>query len=102
MIDLLADQDHVEVQRQRYASRRRLLRPALEAAGVHDRALGGLAVPVGQPGRGVPEDCGRPGSPGESWSPQATLRPAGARHVRLALTAPDERIEAAAKRLSGR
>ena len=48
---LLADQEHVVEQRERYRRRRALLRPALEGAGFTHRPLGGLALPVGHPGR---------------------------------------------------
>ena len=43
MIELLADQRHVELQRRRYLSRRRMLRPALEGAGFRiEHSEGGL------------------------------------------------------------
>jgi succinyldiaminopimelate transaminase len=102
MIDLLADQDHVEVQRQRYAARRRLLRPALEDAGFaieHSEGSLYLWASRGEECQRTVASLARLGilvAPGDFYGP------AGARHVRLALTAPDERIEAAAMRLSGR
>jgi succinyldiaminopimelate transaminase len=102
MIDLLADQDHVEVQRQRYAARRTLLRPALEDAGFtieHSEGSLYLWASRGEECQRTVAGLARLGilvAPGDFYGP------AGARHVRLALTAPDERIDAAAKRLSGR
>jgi succinyldiaminopimelate transaminase len=101
MIDLLADQDHVEVQRHRYAARRRLLRPALEDAGFTiEHSEGSLYLWASRD-----EECQRTVAGlarlGILVAPGDFYGPAGARHVRLALTAPDERIEAAAKRLSG-
>ena len=102
MIDLLADQDHVEVQRQRYAARRALLRPALEDAGFtieHSEGSLYLWASRGEECQRTVASLARLGilvAPGDFYGP------AGARHVRLALTAPDERIDAAAKRLSGR
>ena len=101
MIDLLADQDHVEVQRQRYAARRRLMRPALEGAGFtieHSEGSLYLWASRGEACQTTVAGLARQGilvAPGDFYGP------AGARHVRLALTAPDERIQAAAKRLSG-
>jgi succinyldiaminopimelate transaminase len=102
MIDLLADHDHVEVQRQRYAARRRLLRSALDEAGFtieHSEGSLYLWASRGEQCQTTVAGLARQGilvAPGDFYGP------AGARHVRLALTAPDERIEAAARRLSGR
>lgn len=95
----LGDDTHVTVQRERYAARRTALRTALEAHGFrvdHSEAslylwstrdepcwdtvahLAGLGILV---------------APGDFYGP------AGERHVRVALTATDERIDAAVKRL---
>ena len=98
MIALLGDQEHVVVQRERYLRRRALLRPALEAAGFRiEHSEGSIylwATRRGQPGRG--RGAGRPGHPGRAGR---VLRSAAARHIRVALTAPDERVESAAQRL---
>ncbi|MFI6700447.1 succinyldiaminopimelate transaminase [Streptomyces sp. NPDC050509] len=96
----LGDDTHVREQRERYAARRTALRVALEAHGFrvdHSEAslylwstrdepcwdtvahLAGLGILV---------------APGDFYGP------AGERHVRVALTATDERIDAAVKRLA--
>ena len=101
MIELLADQQHVELQRQRYLSRRRLLRPALEEAGFRiEHSEGGLYLWAtrDEDGRSTLNSLAQLGilvAPGDFYG-----RAAG-RYVRFALTAADERIEAAAARLSG-
>lgn len=99
MVTLLADHDHVEEQRGRYLARRSVLKPALEAAGFRiDHSEGSLYLWAT---RG--EDCrttvdwlaeqGILAAPGDFYGP------AGRAHVRIALTASDERIAAAAARL---
>jgi succinyldiaminopimelate transaminase len=101
MIALLGDQTHVEEQRQRYLHRRALLRPALEAVGFSiEHSEGGLYLWAT---RG--ESCRRSVdflaglgvlvAPGDFYGTGADL------HVRIALTATDERIAAAAGRLHG-
>jgi succinyldiaminopimelate transaminase len=99
MLAGLADADHVQEQRRRYASRRAVLRPAVEAFGlrIHDSEAGlYLWASAG-------EDCwrtiGRLAHLGILAAPGAFYGPAGAGHVRIALTASDERIAAAAARL---
>jgi aspartate/methionine/tyrosine aminotransferase len=95
----LGDQTHVAEQRQRYARRRALLRPALEAAGYRvEHSEGSLYLWCTRD-----EDCrvsidhlaglGILAAPGDFYG-------AGT-FVRVALTATDERIEAAASRLLG-
>jgi succinyldiaminopimelate transaminase len=99
MIELLADHDHVEQQRERYLRRRILLRPALEAAGFRiEHSEGAIYLWATRD-----EDChasvdflARLGilvAPGDFYGPDAS------RHVRVALTATDERVAAAAARL---
>jgi succinyldiaminopimelate transaminase len=99
MIDLLADHDHVEQQRERYLGRRGLLRPALEAAGFRiEHSEGGIYLWATRD-----EEChasvdflARLGilvAPGDFYGAAAS------RHVRVALTATDERVAAAAARL---
>jgi succinyldiaminopimelate transaminase len=100
MIDLLADHDHVEQQRKRYLRRRALLRPALEAAGFRiEHSEGSIYLWATRD-----EDChasveflARQGilvAPGDFYGAAAS------RHVRVALTATDERVAAAAARLN--
>ncbi|HEU4545300.1 MAG TPA: aminotransferase class I/II-fold pyridoxal phosphate-dependent enzyme, partial [Microlunatus sp.] len=97
---LLADQHHVEEQRERYARRRALLRPALEAARFTiDHSEGSLYLWAtrGENGRdtvGWLADRGILVAPGDFYGAAA------AQHVRVALTATDERVAAAADRLT--
>jgi succinyldiaminopimelate transaminase len=93
------DDAHVAAQAQAYARRRTVLRAALEAAGlVIEHSEAGLYIwaSAGRPSRLTVRDLAAQGvlvAPGEFYGP------AGARHVRVALTASDERIAAAAGRL---
>lgn len=99
MVDLLGDQAHVDEQRERYLRRRAVMRPALEAAGFRiDHSEGSLYLWAtrGEPCRATVDWLAERGilaAPGDFYGP------AGERHVRIALTASDERIEAAARRL---
>ena len=100
----LDDDGHVAEQRARYARRRRVLRGALEEAGyVVDRSAAGLYLWT-RPATGAQD----------SWTtvddlaglgilvaPGAFYGAAGGGHVRIALTASDERIGEAAARLTG-
>jgi succinyldiaminopimelate transaminase len=100
MVAALDDDAHVEVQRARYLQRRALLRPALEAAGFTvEYSEAGLYLWAT---RG--EDCwttvGWLAERGILVAPGAFYGSAGGRHVRFALTATDERVGAAAKRLA--
>jgi succinyldiaminopimelate transaminase len=104
MAAALDDDAHVDVQRERYRSRRAVLAPALAGAGlVLDGSSAGLylwARPVAED-----EDCwavvGRLAELGVLVAPGAFYGAAAARHVRIALTATDERIAEAARRLAG-
>jgi succinyldiaminopimelate transaminase len=99
MIDLLGDHDHVELQRTRYLRRRTLLRPALQAAGFRiEHSEGSIYLWATRD-----EDChasvdhlARMGilvAPGDFYGVAAT------KHVRVALTATDDRVAAGAARL---
>lgn len=101
MAALLSDQSHVEEQRERYLARRTVLRPALESAGFRiDHSEGGLYLWAtrGEHCRDTIDQLAGLGilaAPGDFYG-------AGShRHVRIALTATDERIAAAAERLLG-
>jgi aspartate/methionine/tyrosine aminotransferase len=101
MIAALGDESHVADQRARYASRRDALRPALVAAGfeiTHSEA--GLYL---WSSRG--EDCWKTvewlAQRGILAAPGAFYGPTAANHVRIALTATDERVAAAVRRLAG-
>lgn len=99
-IAALQDEEHAIEQRLRYESRRAVLRAALEAAGFGiDQSHAGLYLWAT---RG--EDCwatiahlaerGILAAPGEFYGAK------GARHVRVALTATDRAVAAAAERLA--
>ncbi|MDQ2637708.1 MAG: succinyldiaminopimelate transaminase [Actinomycetota bacterium] len=100
MVAALDDDDHEREQRDRYARRRDALLPALRSAGftVDDSEAGlYLWATRGEPCRDTVAwlaECGILVAPGEFYGAR------GSHHVRLALTASDERISAAAQRLS--
>lgn len=101
MAAALADDEHVDEQRARYAARRAALLPALTAAGWRvDHSEAGLYLwarhddhDCWQATRAL-ADAGILVSPGELYG--AT----GVRHIRVALTATDERIAVAVSRLA--
>ncbi len=99
MVALLTDTTHVAEQRGRYLRRRSLLRPALEAAGYrveHSEGSLYLWCTRGEDCRASVDRLARLGilvAPGDFYGP------AGREFVRVALTARDDRIEAAARRL---
>lgn len=100
----LADDEHVAVQTERYRRRRRVLLGALTAAGlVVEDSPAGLYLWVRMPGPG--QDCWRTVADlaelGILVAPGSFYGPAGARHVRVALTASDEAVARAAARLTG-
>lgn len=100
MTVLLGDQTHVAQQRQRYLARRQRLGQALATAGFRiDGSQGGLYLWAtrGQSGRTTTHWLAERGilvAPGDFYGPT------GVDHVRIALTATDERITAAADRLA--
>jgi succinyldiaminopimelate transaminase len=99
MAAALSDDAHVEVQRERYLRRRTLLRPALEAAGFRiDHSQGGLYLWATR-GEACMETVSWLAARGILVAPGDFYGDAGAEHVRIALTATDERIESAAGRL---
>ena len=99
MITALADDAHVAAQKERYRARRAELRPALEAAGFRiEGSEAGLYLWATRDedawdSVGALADLGILAGPGVFYGD------AGARHVRLSLTAADQRIAAAAARL---
>ncbi len=101
MIALLGDTEHVEVQRERYRRRRAVLRPALEAAGFtieHSEGSLYLWATRGEDCRTSVDLLAEHGilvAPGDFYGATAN------QYVRVALTAGDERIGAAAERLTG-
>ena len=95
----LTDDEHIRVQRDRYAARRALLRPALAAAGFTvEHSEAGLYLWATR-GTDADADVGWLAERGILVAPGTFYGPTGGRHVRVALTATDERIAAAADRL---
>ena len=100
MVAALDDDVHERQQRDRYARRRAALAPALRSAGFAiDNSEGGLYLWAtrGEPCRTSVAWLAQRGilvAPGEFYGPR------GALHVRVALTASDERISAAVDRLT--
>jgi aspartate/methionine/tyrosine aminotransferase len=100
MVAALSDESHVVEQRGRYARRRARLREALTAAGFtieHSEAGLYLWCTRGEDGWATVDwfaDRGILVAPGEFYGP------AGSRHVRVALTASDEGVDAAVARLA--
>ena len=100
MVAALDDDVHEREQRERYARRRAALLPALQSAGltVHDSEAGlYIWATRGEPCRETVAWLAQRGilvAPGEFYGPR------GSQHVRVALTATDERISAAVQRLT--
>lgn len=100
MVAALDDDAHEREQRERYERRRAALLPALRSAG--------FAVDHSEAGLYLWATRGEPCQDSVSWlaslgilvAPGDFYGPGGARHVRVALTATDERIAAAVERLS--
>ncbi|MFE4217821.1 succinyldiaminopimelate transaminase [Streptomyces sp. NPDC056844] len=96
----LGDDAHVAEQRERYARRRAVLRAALEAHGFrieHSEASLYLWATRDEP---CWETVAHLAELGILVAPGDFYGPAGDRFVRVALTASDERVDAAVKRLS--
>jgi succinyldiaminopimelate transaminase len=101
MAAALGDDAHAEAQKARYAARRDVLRPALEAAGwAVEQSRAGLYLWAAHPERDGWASVAALAEAGILVAPGAFYGPSGARHVRVALTATDERIAAAAARLA--
>ncbi|MEI2766160.1 MAG: succinyldiaminopimelate transaminase [Dermatophilaceae bacterium] len=99
LVAALGDDEHVAEQKLRYGIRRETLREALEGAGYRvDHSDAGLYLWATRD-----EDCfstvAALAERGILVAPGAFYGAAGARHVRIALTATDERVQAAADRL---
>ncbi|AQP45126.1 succinyldiaminopimelate transaminase [Tessaracoccus flavus] len=100
MAAMLGDQTHVEEQRDRYLARRAKLRPALEAAGFRiDHSEGSLYLWATR-GENCRDSVAWLAERGILAAPGDFYGAAAAQHVRVALTATDERIDAAVARLS--
>jgi succinyldiaminopimelate transaminase len=101
MVAALDDDAHVDAQRERYRARRERLADGIRAAGLRiDHSEAGLYLWATRD-----EDCWTTidwlAGLGIVAAPGSFYGPAGAQHVRLALTASDERIAAAVERLVG-
>lgn len=100
MIAALDDDDHVAQQKQRYRARRDLLLPALAHAGFRiDGSEAGLYLWATE-GCDAWESMGRLADLGILAGPGHFYGPHFGSHIRISLTATDERIAAAADRLS--
>ncbi|GAA5150764.1 bifunctional succinyldiaminopimelate transaminase/glutamate-prephenate aminotransferase [Microbacterium pseudoresistens] len=99
MVVALGDDEHVAAQKELYRARRDLLRPALEAAGFRiDGSEAGLYLWATEGGDAW-ESMDRLAGLGILAGPGPFYGPDAAQHVRLALTAPLERIAEGARRL---
>jgi succinyldiaminopimelate transaminase len=95
----LADDAHVAEQKERYRARRELLRGALEDAGFRiDHSEAGLYLWATE-GRDAWDSIGRLADLGILAGPGHFYGAHFPEHVRLSLTAPDERVASAAARL---
>ena len=101
MTAALADDAHAERQREVYAARRDQLQPALEKSGwtiTHSEA--GLYLWASRPGHDCWSSVDLLAGAGILVAPGEFYGPAGAQHIRVALTATDERVAAAVRRLA--
>jgi succinyldiaminopimelate transaminase len=97
----LSDDAHADAQRARYGARREVLAAGLTEAGFRiDHSEAGLYLWATRPGMDcwaacelLASECGILAAPGSMYGPE------GARHIRVALTATDERVAAAGSRL---
>ena len=100
MIAALADDTHVDQQRAVYVARRSMLRAALESAGFTiDHSEGALYLWATR-GEGCRDTIDWLAERGILAAPGDFYGPRGHQHVRIALTATDERVAAAAARLA--
>ena len=102
LLAAVTDDAHVAEQKERYRARRDALRPALEAFDLRiEHSEAGLYLWAT-----ADEDCwdtlDRLCAAGILVAPGAFYGAAGRRHVRVALTASDERIATAVERLTRR
>ncbi|MFC7502651.1 succinyldiaminopimelate transaminase [Nocardioides sp. CPCC 206347] len=103
MAAVLGDEAHVAEQHERYRARRTKLRAALESAGYtieHSEASLYLWTTKGPDGPDCWAMVADLAAQGILVAPGAFYGTAGAKHVRVALTATDERIDAAVARLT--
>jgi succinyldiaminopimelate transaminase len=102
MTAALDDDSHAVAQRDRYAARRGLLRDALQRAGWRtEHSQAGLYLWAVHPGYDCWGSVAALAGAGILVAPGDFYGPAGARHIRVALTATDERVRSASARLAG-
>jgi succinyldiaminopimelate transaminase len=99
MTTALRDEEHVAAQRQRYAARRTALRDALTGAGFTIEHSGAGLYLWATRGADCWSDVDWFATHGILVAPGTFYGPDGASHVRVALTASDERVAAAVARL---
>lgn len=100
MAAALADDEHVVAQRERYRQRREVLKPAIEAAGFRiDHSEGGLYL-WATAGEDAWDSMRRLAEVGILAGPGHFYGSHFPEHVRFSLTATDERIAEAARRLA--
>jgi succinyldiaminopimelate transaminase len=97
----LADTDSVDLQRQKYSYRRRVIRDAFEAAGfVVDHSEAGLYLWASR-GEAADESVAWCAARGVLVAPGHFYGEAGKRHIRIALTVSDHHADSVSGRLSG-
>jgi succinyldiaminopimelate transaminase len=100
MTAALDDDDHADAQRARYAARRDRLHAALTGAGwLIEHSEAGLYLWATRPSHDGWGSVAMLAEAGILVAPGEFYGPAGQRHIRVALTVTDERVEAAAARL---
>jgi succinyldiaminopimelate transaminase len=98
----LTDDTHADEQRARYAARRARLWPAVESAGwIVEESAAGLYLWAAHSSLDGWSSVHRLAQAGILVAPGGFYGPRGTRHIRVALTATDERIDAAVSRLAG-
>lgn len=100
LVAALGDEAHVAEQKARYAARREVLLPAVQAAGFTVEHSGAGLYLWCTRGEACWDTVSALASVGVLAAPGEFYGEAGVRHVRMALTATDERIAAAAERLA--
>ena len=101
MVAALQDEIHVKEQARRYAKRREVLRPALELAGfLIEESEAGLYIWCTRAERDF-DSVADLAERGILTTPGSFYGATGAFHIRIALTATDQQISAAAARLIG-
>jgi succinyldiaminopimelate transaminase len=100
MTAALNDDEHAAAQRDVYAARRDALQPAVQAAGwTVEHSGAGLYLWATHPRLDCWGSVAALADAGILVAPGSTYGPSGNRHIRIALTATDERIAAAVERL---